>query len=128
MCANAASGCWSNPTRNACCLPCRPIARGATSRSNSRATVNNCKPCFKKTPMENSLQNEMPPPLLKRLGWGDWGYVLLLLAGALFAWQRYGSAMDGYEQGFLLGAVFGFSWLGWSFGAMRWLVAGIALL
>ena len=78
--------------------------------------------------MEPMSHNEMPPSLLKRLGWLDWGYALLLLLGVLFAWQRYGGAMDGYEQGFLIAAALGFAWLGWYFAPLRWLVAGVALL
>lgn len=71
---------------------------------------------------------DAPRPLLKTLSWVDWGYALLLLIGALFAFQRYGTFMDVYEQGFLFAAVIGFSWLGWFWKPLRPLMVGIAVL
>ena len=78
--------------------------------------------------MENALNLESQPSFLQRLTWVDWSYALLLLAGALFAFSRYGAYMDVYEQGFLFGAVAGFSWLGWFFKPVRVLIVGIAAL
>lgn len=78
--------------------------------------------------MNDSLLLEAQPSFLQRLNWVDWGYALLLLAGALFAFNRYGAYMDVYEQGFLFGAVAGFSWLGWFFKPVRALVVGIGVL
>lgn len=69
-----------------------------------------------------------PRSLLRTLSTADWVYALLLLAGALFAWHRYGSFMDVYEKGFLFGAVAGFSWLGWFWKPARVLMAGVAVL
>lgn len=76
--------------------------------------------------MESILSHEAPPPFLKRLTRWDWIFSLLLLAGALFAYSRYGSYMDAYEKSFLFGAVAGFSWLGWYFKPIRLLIVGIA--
>jgi len=78
--------------------------------------------------MNNVLINDEPIPLLKRLNWQDWLYSIVLLAGAIFAFNRYSHHMDVYEQGFLFGAVLTFSWLGWSWKAMRNLVLGVGLL
>ena len=69
-----------------------------------------------------------PQPFLKTLSWLDWAYALLLLAGGIFALNRYGVYMDAYEKGFLFGAVAGFSWLGWFWKPVRPLLAGIAAL
>lgn len=78
--------------------------------------------------VETTFNLEARPSFLQRLTWVDWGYALLLLAGGLFAFSRYGVHMDIYEQGFLFGAVAGFSWLGWFFKPVRVLVVGIAAL
>lgn len=78
--------------------------------------------------MNTALINDEPLPLLKRLGWQDWAYALLLLAGALFAFQRYGNHMDVYEQSFLFGAVVVFSWLGWQWKPIRPLLVGIIVV
>ncbi|PKO54674.1 MAG: c-type cytochrome biogenesis protein CcsB [Betaproteobacteria bacterium HGW-Betaproteobacteria-2] len=78
--------------------------------------------------MNNALINDEPIPLLKRLNWQDWLYSIVLLAGAIFAFNRYSHHMDVYEQGFLFGAVATFSWLGWSWKAMRNLVLGVGVL
>ncbi|GBG13541.1 cytochrome C biogenesis protein [Novimethylophilus kurashikiensis] len=69
-----------------------------------------------------------PQPLLKTLSWVDWAYALLLLFGGVFAFSRYGAYMDAYEKSFLLGAVAGFSWLGWFWKPVRPLLVGIAAL
>ncbi|HQR50686.1 MAG TPA: c-type cytochrome biogenesis protein CcsB [Methylophilaceae bacterium] len=78
--------------------------------------------------MESAQKYESPTPFLQRLTRADWIYTLALLAGALFAFNRYGVYMDAYEQGFLFGAVLGFGWLGWFWKPVRLLLAGIALL
>ncbi len=78
--------------------------------------------------MEATIDYADPKPLLKTLNWADWVYALLLLMGALFALNRYGNFMDVYEKGFLLGAVVGFSWLGWFWKPIRSLIAIITVL
>ncbi len=78
--------------------------------------------------MGDALLLEPQPSFLRRLTWVDWAYALLLLAGAMIAFNRYGAYMDVYEQGFLFGAALGFGWLGWFFKPVRALVAGVAVL
>jgi cytochrome c-type biogenesis protein CcsB len=78
--------------------------------------------------MDVTIDYADPKPLLKTLNWTDWAYALLLFMGGLFALNRYGSFMDIYEKGFLLGAVAVFSWLGWMWKPVRTLIAGIAIL
>ncbi len=64
------------------------------------------------------------PSYFSRLGWADWLYAALIVIGAVFAWTRYGSHMNGYEQGILLGAVPSLIALGWFWGPLRWLTLG----
>jgi cytochrome c-type biogenesis protein CcsB len=58
----------------------------------------------------------------------DWVYAILLLAGAVFSYQRYAGFMDIYEVSFLFGAVAVFSYLGWRWSAIALLVLGVAVL
>ena len=55
----------------------------------------------------------------------DWAFALLIVLGAGYAWTRYGSAMDGYEKGILLGAVPALVALGWFWGPLRGLSLGV---
>ncbi len=68
---------------------------------------------------------------LAKRNWMDWVFAVLALAGGLFAFQRYGAAMNVYEKGILLAAIPGAIWLGWFWGSLQKLmlaVAGLALL
>jgi cytochrome c-type biogenesis protein CcsB len=76
---------------------------------------------------ENQLYTE-PPGLLKSLSLFDWLFGIMLLGGALFALDRYGTFMDIYEKGILLAAVPTFAWLGWSWKPVRPLMLLIATL
>lgn len=67
-----------------------------------------------------------PRPLLKRLSIVDWIYAVLLLAGAVFALNRYGQYMDGYEEGVLVGSAVALAGLGWHWKGIRVLAAVIA--
>ncbi|KRB92696.1 c-type cytochrome biogenesis protein CcsB [Noviherbaspirillum sp. Root189] len=69
-----------------------------------------------------------PPGFFRRLGIVDWIYGALLLAGALFAFNRFGSYMDPYEKGVLLLSAPTFAWLGWQWKPVRWLMAVLAIL
>ena len=63
--------------------------------------------------------------------WLDWLFAAIVLAGGLFALQRYASYMDVYEKGILLGAIPAAIWLGWFWRPLRVLMltaAGFALL
>ena len=68
------------------------------------------------------------PGLLKGRSVLDWIFAALLLAGALFALNRYGDFMDIYEKGILLAAVPTFVGLGWYWRSARTLTVLIAVL
>ncbi|WP_420474892.1 c-type cytochrome biogenesis protein CcsB [Noviherbaspirillum sp. ST9] len=68
------------------------------------------------------------PGYFKRLTMIDWLYGAALLAGALFALNRFGAYMDVYEKGILLLSVPTFAWLGWQWKQVRWLMAVLAVL
>ena len=40
-----------------------------------------------------------------RRTWWEWVFAALVIAGGVFAFARYHSAMDVYEKGILLGAI-----------------------
>jgi len=66
-----------------------------------------------------------------RRNWYDWLFAAIVLAGGLFAFSRYGAAMDVYEKGILTCAVPLTIWLGWFWRPLRTLmlvVAAFALL
>jgi cytochrome c-type biogenesis protein CcsB len=69
-----------------------------------------------------------PPGYFKRRTIVDWLYATALLAGALFAFNRFGQYMDMYEKGILLLAAPAFAWLGWQWRQVRWLMAVLAVL
>lgn len=54
-----------------------------------------------------------PPGFFKRLSVVDWLYAAALVAGALFALNRFGAYMDYYEKTILVLAAPVFAWLGW---------------
>jgi cytochrome c-type biogenesis protein CcsB len=68
------------------------------------------------------------PGYFKRLTIVDWLYGAALLAGALFALNRFGEYMDVYEKGILLLSAPTFAWLGWQWKQVRWLMAVLAAL
>ncbi|HEY4541115.1 MAG TPA: c-type cytochrome biogenesis protein CcsB [Noviherbaspirillum sp.] len=79
--------------------------------------------------LTQQVQGYTPTPgYFRRLGLVDWLYALALLAGALFALQRYHGHMDIYEQGILLLSVPTFAWLGWNWKPVRALMLALAVL
>jgi cytochrome c-type biogenesis protein CcsB len=56
----------------------------------------------------------------------DWLFAGLVVLGGIFAFARYGSSMDGYEQAILLGALPAAVALGWFWGSLRILMLGVA--
>ncbi len=70
----------------------------------------------------------MPQGFFKRLTWLDWLYAAMLLAGALFALERYAGHMDYYEKAILVLSAPTFAWLGWHWKSVRWLMAVLAIL
>ncbi|MEW9899477.1 c-type cytochrome biogenesis protein CcsB [Chitinivorax sp. PXF-14] len=76
-------------------------------------------------------QQYREPGLVARLSWLDWLFAAILVFAAGVAYVRYGSYMDGYEQGILVLAVAGLSGLGWFWKPIRLLLpvcGGLALL
>ncbi|UTH76748.1 c-type cytochrome biogenesis protein CcsB [Chromobacterium sp. IIBBL 290-4] len=69
-------------------------------------------------------------PFWQKLDRWDWGYALLILAAAGYAFTLYHQAMDGYEQGILAGSALGLIALGWFWKAWRWFfpLAGVISL
>ena len=57
----------------------------------------------------------------------DWLFAALVLAGGLFAFLRYQSAMDGYEQGILLGTIPAAIAMGWFWRPLRALMLVVTL-
>jgi cytochrome c-type biogenesis protein CcsB len=55
----------------------------------------------------------------------DWLFALAVLAGAGYAFQRYGASMDVYEKAILVGAAPAVVWLGWFWGSLRGLALGV---
>jgi cytochrome c-type biogenesis protein CcsB len=62
---------------------------------------------------------------LARLSAYDWVFALLVVAGAGYAFNRYGAAMDVYETWILVGAVPSLIALGWFWGPLRGLSLGV---
>lgn len=65
---------------------------------------------------------------LARRNWMDWVFAALVLVGGLYAFQRYGAAMNVYEKGILLAAIPGAIWLGWFWGSLQKLMLAVAAL
>jgi cytochrome c-type biogenesis protein CcsB len=61
---------------------------------------------------------------LKRSAY-DWAFAALIVAGAAYAFQRYGASMDVYETWILAGAVPFIIALGWFWGPLRTLTLGV---
>ncbi|KQV44680.1 c-type cytochrome biogenesis protein CcsB [Duganella sp. Root336D2] len=62
------------------------------------------------------------PGYFKRLNAFDWLFALVLCAGALYAFNRFGAYMDVYEKGILLASAPVFAALGWYWKPVRWLM------
>ncbi|MET0962799.1 MAG: c-type cytochrome biogenesis protein CcsB [Noviherbaspirillum sp.] len=69
-----------------------------------------------------------PIGFFRRLSLIDWLYALALVAGSLFALNRYAHHMDYYEQAILVLAAPTFAWIGWQWKSVRWLMALLAVL
>ncbi|WP_296509268.1 c-type cytochrome biogenesis protein CcsB [Rhodoferax sp.] len=63
----------------------------------------------------------------RRSGW-EWFFALLVVAGGLFAFFRYHSAMDVYEKGIMLAAIPAAIWLGWLWAPLQRLMLAVAVL
>jgi cytochrome c-type biogenesis protein CcsB len=72
-----------------------------------------------------------PKPIWQRIGVFDVLFGLILLAGSVYAWQRFHAYMDVYEQVMLFASAAGLAWLGWFWKPFRtYLLAcgGLALV
>ncbi len=69
-----------------------------------------------------------PVGFFKRLGPLDWLFALVLVAGSLYALNRFGAFMDYYEKVILVLAAPVFAWLGWQWKPIRPLMLGLAVL
>ncbi|HJV82540.1 c-type cytochrome biogenesis protein CcsB [Noviherbaspirillum sp.] len=69
-----------------------------------------------------------PQGFFRRLSLLDWLYAAALVAGALFAFNRFGAYMDVYEKSILVLSAPTFAWLGWQWKQVRWLMALLAVL
>ena len=56
----------------------------------------------------------------------DWLFAALVIGAGVYAFSRYGAAMDVYEKGILLGALPAAVALGWFWGSLRVLMLGVA--
>ena len=61
-----------------------------------------------------------------RRSWWDWLFALLVVAGGVFALQRYAAYMDVYEKAILLGSIPSAIWLGWFWRPLSTLMLMVA--
>lgn len=78
--------------------------------------------------MNTQAYDFKPKNLLETLRVQDWVYALVLVAGAIFAFQKYAHYMDIYEVSFLFGAAGVFSYLGWRWKGLAKLVIGVGVI
>ena len=64
-------------------------------------------------PSNGGPSHDDEPSLLRRLSLGDWAFAAVVLAAAMVTFWLYHGAMDGYEQGILLGTIPSAIALGW---------------
>jgi len=72
--------------------------------------------------MEATQTYTQQPGYFKRLNAFDWLFALVLCAGALYAFNRFGAYMDIYEKAILLASAPVFAALGWYWKPVRWLM------
>jgi cytochrome c-type biogenesis protein CcsB len=80
--------------------------------------------------MELTQTQTYSPPqgFFKRLTVIDWLYAIALVAGSLFALNRFSAYMDVYEKAILVMSAPTFAWLGWHWKSIRWLMPLLAAL
>jgi cytochrome c-type biogenesis protein CcsB len=72
--------------------------------------------------------NARRPSVLKALSWFDALYAVIVLAGALYAWLRFGAYMDAYEKAILPLAALALAAFGVAWKPARGLVLAVAAL
>jgi cytochrome c-type biogenesis protein CcsB len=75
--------------------------------------------------MSTEALDYQPKTLRQRLTWVDYVYAIILVAGSIFAFNKYSQNMDIYEQGFLFTFAGVFSYLGWQWRSFAKLVLGV---
>jgi len=78
--------------------------------------------------MNTQTYDFSPKSLWQTLKLQDWLYALVLVAGAIFSYQKYSQYMDAYEVSFLFGAAGVFTYLGWRWKGLANLVIGVGLV
>jgi len=74
---------------------------------------------------DGSVTLELNASYFKRSVW-EWLFAVLVMAGGVFAFVQYQSAMDVYEKGILLGAMPAAIWLGWLWKPLQRLMLVVA--
>jgi len=74
------------------------------------------------------MNTEIQPSFFKQLNLVDWIFAVLLVAGSVFAFQKYSSLMDSYEVGILFATAISLIAIGWMWKPMRALMFYIAVL
>ncbi|ARV20309.1 Cytochrome c biogenesis protein CcsA [Curvibacter sp. AEP1-3] len=74
---------------------------------------------------DGSVTLELNASYFKRSMW-EWLFAVLVMAGGVFAFVQYQSAMDVYEKGILLGAMPAAIWLGWLWKPLQRLMLVVA--
>ena len=78
---------------------------------------------------EQAIHDELKrPSFLKSLSIVDWVFAVLLIAGAVYAYQKYSYLMDGYEVGILFGTALALIAMGWWWKSSRVLMAAVAAI
>ena len=77
---------------------------------------------------ENLLEHFDERSLWQRLGWFDWLWALLAVAGSVYAYIHYAELMDGYEVAILAGSAAALIGLGWTWKPVRPLTLAVAAL
>ncbi len=68
------------------------------------------------------------PSFFKRLGWFDWVWAALVVAGAIYAHTYYAALMNSYTVGILYGASAAIIGLGWNWKSVRPLTLVVAVV
>lgn len=66
------------------------------------------------------------PGYWQRRSYFDWLFAVIVLVGGIWAFMRYGQAMDGYEKAILAGALPAMIWAGWFWRPSAWLMLVVA--
>jgi len=74
------------------------------------------------------MNSEMQPSFFKKLTMVDWIFAALLMAGSVYAYQKYADLMDVYEVGILFSTALSFVVMGWLWKPARALMFYVAVI